>query len=145
MTPDQYNLLALAETKGQISLALRHRGDSAEVHPRDYDETMFEQTASTRGNDDKKDEDSKADGEGSEKAKDVRETLDKEQAKVAAATKDGKPAKEEAAKPSWTLKVYEGDKLREEQVELPAEADETGKGPAKAGEQLAAVPEELFP
>ncbi len=135
VTPDQYNLLALAETKGQISMALRHRGDSAQVHPRDYDETMFEQTASTRGNDDEKDEDSNAKGEGSEKAKDVHQALEKEQAKAAAAANDGKTAKEEPAKPSWKLKVYEGDKLREEQVELPAESDETGKGPVKAGGQ----------
>jgi pilus assembly protein CpaB len=136
VNPDQYNLLALAEVKGQISLALRHRGDSAVVHPRDYDEQTFEQTASSRGNEDKKDEDSEAEGEGHEKAKGVRESLDKEQAKVAVETKDGKAAKEEAAKPSWKLKVYEGDKLREEQVELPAEPDETGKEPVKAGGQL---------
>ena len=135
VSPDQYNLLALAEVKGQISLALRHRGDDADVHPHDYDELMFEQTASTRGNDDKKDEDSQAEGDGKEKAKDVRETLDKEQAKAAVAEKEGKAAKEEPAKPIWKLKVYEGDKLREEQVELPAESDETGKGPVKAGGQ----------
>jgi len=135
VNPDQYNLLALAEVKGQISLALRHRGDSAEVHPRDYDESTFEQTASTRGQDEDKDEDSQTE-EGQGKAKGVHETLEKEQAKVAEATKDAKAAKEQPAKPSWTLKVYEGDKVREEQVELPAEPDETGKGPVKAGGQL---------
>jgi len=127
VTPDQYNLLMLAETKGAISLALRNRGDSTDVHPRDVDETSFEQTAITRGKDSKKDEDSPAEGVG--------EALDKEQAKVAATTKNGKPEKEEkeTVKPSWKLKVYEGDKLREEQVELPAEPDETGKEPVKAG------------
>jgi hypothetical protein len=50
------------------------------------------------------------------------------------AAKDDKEAKEE--KPSWKLKVYEGDKLREEQVELPAEPEPTGKEPSKAGKQL---------
>jgi pilus assembly protein CpaB len=137
VTPDQYNLLMFAETKGQISLALRNRGDSADVHPRDVDETSFEQTSITRGNDNKKDEDSQADGENSDKTKGVGDALDKE-AKAAAATKDGKPGKEEkeAVKPSWKLKVYEGDKLREEQVELPAEPDQTGKGPVKAGGKL---------
>jgi pilus assembly protein CpaB len=137
VTPDQYNLLMLAETKGAISLALRNRGDSTDVHPRDVDETSFEQTAITRGNDDKKDADSEAEGENG-KTKGVGKALDKEQAKLAAATKDGKAEKEEkeAVKPSWKLKVYEGEKLREEQVELPAEPDETGKGPVKAGGKL---------
>jgi pilus assembly protein CpaB len=130
VTPDQYNLLMLAEVKGQISLALRHRGDNSEVHPRDVDERSFERIGASRGKDDKNEDDSQAESE--EKTKDVNETLDKE-AKAASATKDGKPAKEEPAKPSWKLKVYEGDKLREEQVELPAEPDGTGKGPAKAG------------
>jgi len=138
VTPDQYNLLMLAETKGQISLALRNRGDSADVHPRDVDEMSFEQTAITRGNDDKKDEDSQTEGESKDKTKNVGEALDKEHAKVAAATKDGKSEKEEkeTVKPTWKLKVFEGDKLREEQVELPAEPDETGKGSAKASGRL---------
>jgi pilus assembly protein CpaB len=138
VTPDQYNLLMLAETKGQISLALRNRGDSADVHPRDVDETSFEQAAITRGNDDKKDEDWQTEGESKDKTKNVGEALDKEHAKVAAAAKDGKSEKEEkeTVKPSWKLKVYEGDKLREEQVELPAEPDETGKGSAKASGRM---------
>jgi pilus assembly protein CpaB len=130
VTPDQYNLLALAAEKGKITLALRHRGDKEEVHPKTYDEQIFETDGLTRGNEDKKDDEGDGDGKG--KNKDVREALDKEQTKVASA----KEPKEEAAKPSWKLKVYEGDKLREEQVELPAEPEPTGKGPSPAGKQL---------
>ena len=133
VTPDQYNLLALAQTKGKISLALRHRGDKVQVHTRDYDETMFEQSTASFGNDDNKDD---KDDESQSPKKDVRQSLDKEQAKVAEATKENKAAKEEPAKPSWKLKVYEGDKLREEQVELPADTEEEGKAPSKAGAQL---------
>jgi pilus assembly protein CpaB len=129
VTPDQYNMLALAETKGQISLALRHRGDNSQVQTRDYDETMFEQTAATRGKDEKKDEDADNAKDNSEKGKSVREKLEKE---VVAAKE-----KEEAAKATWKLRVYEGEKLREEQVELPAEPVEPGKEqPAKPREQL---------
>jgi pilus assembly protein CpaB len=132
VTPDQYNLLALAEVKGQISLALRHRGDNSQAQTRDYDETIFEQTAATRGKDEKKDdEDQAADGK-SEKGKSVREKLEKEEAKTALAAKE----KEEAVKATWKLRVYEGEKLREEQVELPAEPFEPGKEPAKPREQL---------
>ena len=65
----------------------------------------------------------------------MRQALDKEQVKVASAAKDEKEAKEEA-KPTWKLRVYEGDKLREEQVELPAEPEPTGKEPSKTGKQL---------
>ena len=36
----------------------------------------------------------------------------------------------------WKLRVYEGEKLREEQVELPAEPVEPGKEPAQPREQL---------
>jgi pilus assembly protein CpaB len=133
VTPDQYNLLALAEVKGQISLALRHRGDNSQVQTRDYDETIFEQTAATSGKDEKKD-DEQAGNDNSEKGKSVREKLEKEEAKTALAEKE--KAQEEAAKPTWKLRVYEGEKLREEQVELPAEPVEPGKEPAKPREQL---------
>jgi pilus assembly protein CpaB len=128
VTPDQYNLLALAEVKGQISLALRHRGDNSQVQTRDYDETIFEQSAATRGKDEKKDDDAQAADDKSEKGKSVREKLEKE----AVAAKE----KEEAAKATWKLRVYEGEKLREEQVELPAEPVQPGKETAQPREQL---------
>jgi pilus assembly protein CpaB len=122
VTPDQYNLLALATEKGKITLALRHRGDKEEVHPKSYDEQIFETDGLSKGNSDKTDQDSN-DGK-----KDVRQALEKEQTKVAAAVKE---EPKEDAKPSWKLRVYEGDKLREEQVELPAVPE-----PSKAGKQL---------
>jgi pilus assembly protein CpaB len=133
VTPDQYNLLALAAEKGKITLALRHRGDKEEVHAKSYDEQIFETDGIARGSEDKKEDDSENEGNGKSK-KDVRQALEKEQTKVALAAKDDKEAKEE--KPSWKLKVYEGDKLREEQVELPAGPEPTGKEPSKAGKQL---------
>ncbi len=126
VTPDQYNLLALAAEKGKITLALRHRGDKEEVHPKIYDEQQFDTDALTKG-EDKKDDDSNDSG----KKKDVRQALEKEQAKTAV-----KEEPKEEAKPSWKIRVYEGDKLREEQVELPAEPEPTGKEPSKAGKQL---------
>jgi pilus assembly protein CpaB len=130
VTPDQYNLLALAVEKGKVTLALRHRGDKEQVHAKSYDEQVFETDGVARGNEDKKDDEGDDDGKG--KNKDVRQALEKEQTKVASA----KEPKEETAKPSWKLKVYEGDKLREEQVELPAEPEPTGKEPSKTGKQL---------
>jgi pilus assembly protein CpaB len=119
VTPDQYVLLMLAESKGQISLALRHRGDNTESQASEVDETAFEHLKVTRGQ--KKD-----DGKG--------DPLDDEPVKVAEVPKKPEvkpePVKE---KPSWTLKVFEGDKLREEQVELPEDPDAAAKAGAKAG------------
>jgi pilus assembly protein CpaB len=117
VTPDQYNLLMLAESKGKISLALRRRGDNTEVHPMDVDETMFDGVRmTTRGKEDEKDE--------------AGEEQQKEPGKG-----HGKDAKEKEAettdKPTWTLKIFEGDKLREEQVEIPQEPGEAAKNPEK--------------
>ncbi len=122
VTPDQYVLLMLAKTKGQISLAVRNRGDKSESRASEVDETAFEHLKVTRGQD-KKDGD-----EG-----DAGELLDKEQTKVAEVKKpEPKPEPvKEKEKPTWTLKVFEGDKLREEQVELP---EDPAAAPAKGGE-----------
>jgi pilus assembly protein CpaB len=117
VTPDQYNLLMLAESKGKISLALRHRGDDAEVHPADVDETMFDGVRITRGQSDEKEE-----GAGEEQDAPAKER-GKNHGKVAAKVKED----DNADKPTWTLKIFEGDKLREEQVELPQEPGEAAK------------------
>jgi pilus assembly protein CpaB len=120
VTPDQYVLLMLAESKGQISLALRHRGDNSESQPSEVDETAFEHLKVTRG----------------PKKDDVKDALDDEPVKVAEAPKKPEvkpePVKEKE-KPSWTLKVFEGDKLREEQVELPEDPEAAAKAAAKTG------------
>jgi pilus assembly protein CpaB len=120
VTPDQYVLLMLAESKGQISLALRHRGDNSESQPSEVDETAFEHLKVTRG----------------PKKDDVKDALDDETVKVAEVPKKPEvkpePVKEKE-KPSWTLKVFEGDKLREEQVELPEDPEAAAKAAAKTG------------
>jgi pilus assembly protein CpaB len=128
VTPDQYVLLMLAKTKGNISLALRHRGDDTEARPSEVDETAFEHLKVTRGPN-KKD----GDGDGGN----VRDSLDQEQVKVAAAPQKPEvkpePVKEKE-KPTWLLRVFDGDKLREEQVEIPEEPDTgSAKAAGKAG------------
>jgi pilus assembly protein CpaB len=131
VTPEQVNVVKLAEKKGEISLSLRHRGDDTEVHPPDVDDTMFEGMKISRVQDAKHPAPDK--DENAESAESVQQALENETSKTAAAeTAPAKPAvtKEEAPpKPTWTLRVYEGDKLREEQVELPEEKNETTKIP----------------
>ncbi|HEV3301693.1 MAG TPA: Flp pilus assembly protein CpaB [Planctomycetaceae bacterium] len=129
VTPDQYVLLMLAKSKGNISLAVRNRGDDTEAKASEVDETAFEHLKVTRGP-------NKKDGDGDEGKVAVRDSLGQEQIKVAQAPPKPEvkpePVKEKE-KPTWLLKVFEGDKLREEQVELPDEPDTSAKGGAKAG------------
>jgi|HubBroStandDraft_4_1064222.scaffolds.fasta_scaffold148972_2 pilus assembly protein CpaB len=130
VTPDQYVLLMLAKSKGQISLALRHRGDDSESRPSEVDETAFEHLKVTHGP-------NKKERDADEGKVAVRDSLDLEQVKVAEAPPKPEvkpePVKEKE-KPTWLMRVFEGDKLREEQVELPEEPDTgSAKGGAKAG------------
>lgn len=122
VTPDQYNVLMLAESKGTLSLALRHRGDDTEVHPADVDDTIFDELQITRGQEKKSDDENEEHPGTQEKPGNVRDALEKEHVKTAGAAKPGKAeAPKPAVKSTWTLKVYEGDKVREEEVDLPEE------------------------
>jgi pilus assembly protein CpaB len=144
VTPDQYNVLMLAESKGQLSLALRHRGDDSQVHPVDIDETSFEELRIGRGLARKDDGTKEKPGE-DEQPTAVKEFLDKEQSKTVEATKPAEAAKE-PTKPTWKLKVYEGDKVREEQVELAEEpASATPTGPEKPGGRWNEFFKSIFP
>jgi pilus assembly protein CpaB len=130
VNPDQYVLLMLAKSKGQISLALRHRGDDSESRPAEVDETVFEHIKVTRGLNEKKDGKEADDGKLA-----VRDSLDLEQTKVAASPQKPEPKADpvkEKEKPTWLLRVFDGDKLREEQVELP-DGPEAAPNGAKAG------------
>jgi pilus assembly protein CpaB len=78
VTPDQYVLLMLAKSKGNISLAVRNRGDDTEAKASEVDETAFEHLKVTRGP-------NKKDGDGDEGKVAVRDSLGQEQIKVAQA------------------------------------------------------------
>jgi pilus assembly protein CpaB len=131
VTPEQYNVLMLAESKGTLSLALRHRGDDSEVHPPDIDDTMFDGIQITKGQEKSSSEVSVQ--ESADKSGSVQVALDNEQAKTAGGNSKQKGAKVAAkdkdsdAKSTWTLKVFEGDKVREEEVELPENSAETAE------------------
>jgi pilus assembly protein CpaB len=133
VTPDQYNLLMLAESKGTLSLALRRRDDSAEVHPMAVDDPTFEGARPGRGQNNKKDGSGDEGSVAEEGSDGVRTALDKESKKNADA-KDTKVAeKDQTARPTWKLRIYEGDKVRDEEVELPEEPAANGQLPAKSG------------
>jgi pilus assembly protein CpaB len=138
VTPDQYNILMLAESKGQLSLALRHRGDDSQVHPVDVDDTSFDELRITRGLDRKQDGSAEKSVQEEDSPEGVAAALDKELPKTAEAPK-------EKVKPTWTLKVYEGDKVREEKVELAEEPAATPDDQKKAGGRWGEFFKSVFP
>lgn len=139
VTPDQYNLLMLAETKGQLTLALRSAGDESIADAAPVDDLIFDDAATSHGTAEKDDEDGEqiASAEGADgKTGDVRSFLDEEEAKNAAkSSADGKDKGKDIKPkgPTWTIRVYDGGELREEEVELEMPKAEPGTG-ADAGQ-----------
>jgi pilus assembly protein CpaB len=127
VTPDQFNLLMLAENKGKISLALRHRGDSSADHPVTVDDSSFDSNVRVTRGAENKDEESAS--EGGQKDKSVREALDKEN-KAGLKVAESHEAPEKA---TWKLKIYEGEKFHEESVQLPEDAAGAAAKPGNAG------------
>jgi pilus assembly protein CpaB len=136
VTPDQYNLLMLAETKGQLTLALRSAGDETIADAAPVDDMIFDDAATSHGtaeqNPDENQQVMLEDGPKTEKTGDVRSFLNEEEAKKEAAAADGKEKADKEKKkpkgPTWTIRVYDGDELREEEVELSQPKAEPGYG-----------------
>jgi pilus assembly protein CpaB len=104
VTPDQANLLMLAENKGKLHLALRRDDDDTPANAVSVDESVFEDAAVGFGEDGNSD-----DAEGG----DTRQFLDKAQAKK-------EPEVEKAPeKPRWKMTIYSGKDPKVEEVELP--------------------------
>ncbi len=134
VTPDQYNLLMLAETKGTLTLALRSAGDETIADAKAIDEMIFDDAAASHGTAEPS-ENSGAAEEGKQAGSgDVRKFLDKEESKNEAKTADTKIKKEEVKPvPTWTIRVYDGKELREEKVELPQEPASESTSDASTG------------
>jgi len=128
VTPDQYNLLMLAENKGQLTLALRSAGDETMADAKAVDERAFDDADTSNGDAEANHETAAEDGEKPGKNS-VRKFLTEEHAKA-----DPKPVQKIEVKPvvpTWTIRVYDGQKLREEKVELPG--DPAAKPTSEAG------------
>jgi Flp pilus assembly protein CpaB len=117
VTPDQYNLLMLAESKGQLTLALRSAGDEIIADAKSVDDLVFEDEPTSHGDSDRTTEgDSSEEGEKTATG-DVRKFLNDEQSKTAAKPTPEKK-EEKPVVPTWTIRVYDGGELREEKIEL---------------------------
>jgi pilus assembly protein CpaB len=107
VNPHQYNVLMLAEQKGEITLALRNRNDDTVVDSESVDDSVLEVGGGFGEYTDGSDIEAEDSG-------DVRKFLEDQEQPVASKTPLEAPAK-----PTWTVRIYEGGTLREEKVELP--------------------------
>lgn len=114
VTPEQANLLMLAETKGQLTLALRHKTDSDTAYVADITDFDFENSEVGKG-------DTKDDSIANDNAAaiaELKKLFDQSQ-------ENAKTAVANTVVPTWPIRIYEGSELRVENVELPpGEADD---------------------
>ena len=107
--PHQYNVLMLAEQRGEITLALRNRDDKTVIDSESVDDSVLEVGAGAGEYSDGSDIEAQAEENGG-----VQKFLKEQEQPVASAQPLEPPAK-----PTWTVRIYEGGTLREEKVELP--------------------------
>ncbi len=119
VTPDQYNLVLHAQRKGQITLALRRKDDGEVVKTKELTDDMLAQTGSVIKDimGQSGDEQGEADDEEVNKLK----AFLAEQAKNAAAA----GAQQPVGGPKWTIKIYSGDKVNVQTVDMPVVGKET--------------------
>jgi pilus assembly protein CpaB len=141
VTPDQANLLMLAENKGTLHLALRHKTDNEAAKATTVDDSFFDDVETQVGEGD-------AEDEGGERIFSPEQVTNPSADSIAEALKrelagqGGSPAGNsadpsagqipaEAAIPTWKIQIYTGKDVRIEEVELPEEKAETEEEPTK--------------
>jgi pilus assembly protein CpaB len=127
VSPEQANLLMLAESKGQLHLALRHKSDDAAVMSGAVDETMFDDLEAKIGMDDAVEDETAP----ATQPTSVRDFLEQEQQGAApVAITPAAPVE----KPKWKIQIYAGDTQRIEEVDLPEEPKESASLPLDAND-----------
>lgn len=144
VTPDNANLLMLAESKGMLHLALRHKGDKDPAKANTVDDSFFDEVDTQLG---AREEES---GEGTDfqgeqiEAPDpnsIAEALQRELAGQGpsplaplAGLPVDPPATEvpvETLPETWKIQIYAGEEVRTEEVDLPEEKEETEAEPTQ--------------
>ena len=133
VTPDQANLLMLAENKGKLHLALRHKTDDDPAKPAMVDDSFFDDVDTQLGERNREPEAKEQRVVAAPDPKNIAEALKRELAgqgsPPAKPSGQGIPA---AAPPeTWKVQIYTGKDVRIEEVELPAEKPETKEEPTK--------------
>lgn len=120
VTPEQAEVLTLAQSKGELDLVLRPKGDHEVVHPDGIDELLL---AELKGDSSRERELS------SENEED--DPLPNENAggNIQAFLKGNEPQNTVAAQPvveeveTWTVKIFAGEDVLEQQFELPTDGE----------------------
>lgn len=139
VTPDQANLLMLAESKGTLHLALRHKTDSEPAKAAAVDDSIFDEVDTQLGSADRE-----VEGElGMESelaevpnADNIAEALARElgQGNSSGNTPADPSAGQipaEGQPQTWKIQIYAGEEVRIEEVKLPEENEETPAEPTK--------------
>ncbi len=132
VTPDQANLLMLAENKGMLHLALRHKTDSDPAKPAMIDDSFFDDVDTQLGERTPEPEEPKRTMAPPD-PKNIAEALKRELGGQGTPPA-GPPGQEIPAEPGpemWKVQIYTGKEVRVEEVELPPEKPETKEEPTK--------------
>ncbi len=146
VTPDQANLLMLAEDKGMLHLALRHKTDSEPAKAATVDDSFFDEVDTQVGASDPLAEEGGLQPEAAEAPNpdSIAEALQRELSGQGTPAVD--PSATTPADPSatavpvetlpetWKIQIYAGEELRVEEVPLPEENKETEEEPAKVSD-----------
>lgn len=118
VTPDQANMLMYAQSKGELTLALRRTDDDSKSHAKVFDDSLFEKDDASRtaGINNKKKKSRKdkqrRDRKPAKKREDVRTFI----AKVKTPPKK---VVKKTERPKWKVLIYSGDQVSEQEFELP--------------------------
>ena len=118
VTPEQANLVMLAVNKGQIHLALRHKGDTTVANTQAISDSFFEGGDSL---DNAGDLESDLTGTDTTTPTSVRSALETELNRQMAPPSEPTVATSEVEEPkqTWKIHIYAGTSVRVEEVELP--------------------------
>ncbi|MCA9073063.1 MAG: Flp pilus assembly protein CpaB, partial [Planctomycetaceae bacterium] len=147
VTPDNANLLMLAENKGTLHLALRHKGDKDAAKASTVDDSFFDEVDTQLGMRDEEGEEGgsrRVEGE-QVQAPDPNSIVQALEAELAGG-QGGSPVNPLASSPvepssdqlpletlpeTWKIQIYAGEEVRVEEVELPEEKEETEPEPTQ--------------
>lgn len=120
VTPDQANLVMLATNKGQIHLALRHKGDTTVANTSAVGDNVFDEGQALSNVGDLQDELSGPE-EATAGTGDVRSALAAEWNRQIGQPSEptATTAEPEASRKTWKIQIYAGNTIRVEEIELP--------------------------
>jgi len=139
VTPEQSQLLVMAQSKGELHLALRNKTDDTKLTVTDVDDSIFDavKTSSTERPAESPPVPETNTTPNNEIAESAQEFLNQLQNSPAT------PAPAAPQKRNWTITIFEKDTKREEVVELPEEVATNDSGDGQPGGKPAGVMDSL--